>query len=310
MDGVTDHVQRELAARIGGVSLCVTEFVRITDAAPPAKVFLRACPELHRGGVTSNGTPVFVQLLGSDPGAMAAAARVAAELGAPGIDINFGCPAKRVNQHDGGASLLRCPERTALITRAVRDAVPPHVRVTAKIRLGWASADDVVLIAENVERGGASWLTIHARTKAQMYAPPVDYRAVGRACAAVRIPVVANGDVTDAEALMRCARESAAAGFMLGRGALADPYVFQRLRGKRVPALRDAEAFRGVLEDYELLMAEAGLEPEGRLRRIKQWLGLARAVCTERAAVFDRVKRCDDLGSAFRAISGALDAAC
>jgi tRNA-dihydrouridine synthase C len=308
MDGVTDHVQRELAARIGGVSMCVTEFVRITDAAPPPKVFLRACPELRRGGVTSNGTPVFVQLLGSDPGAMADAARVAAELGAPGIDINFGCPAKRVNQHDGGASLLRCPERTALITRAVRDAVPPHVPVTAKIRLGWANADDVVRIAENVERGGASWLTIHARTKAQMYAPPVDYRAVGRASAAVRIPIVANGDVTNAEALTRCARESAASGYMLGRGALADPFVFQRLRGETAPDVHDLEAFRSVLEDYELLMADAGLEPDGRLRRIKQWLGLARAVCPGRESIFDRVKRSDDLPSALRAISGRPDA--
>src|SRR6185436_10216414 len=134
-----------------------------------------------RGGRTSSGVPVFVQILGGAPQAMAAAALTAVELGAPGIDLNFGCPAKRVNNHDGGASILRCPQRAEHITRAVRDAVPSSIPVTAKIRLGWADSDSVVEIAQRAEAGGAVWLTIHARTKMQMYAPPVDYMAIGRA---------------------------------------------------------------------------------------------------------------------------------
>ncbi|MDB4977339.1 MAG: dihydrouridine synthase, partial [Myxococcaceae bacterium] len=103
MDGVTDWVHRQLASELGGVSQCVTEFVRVTDRAPPKRVFLKTCPELSNGGLTESGVPVFVQLLGGDARAMAEAAVVASELGAPGIDINFGCPAKRVNNHDGGA---------------------------------------------------------------------------------------------------------------------------------------------------------------------------------------------------------------
>src|SRR5690349_5251397 len=168
MDGVTDWVHRELATRIGGISQCVSEFIRVTDVAPPAKVFLRDCPELARGGRTSVGVPVFVQILGGDPAAMAEAAHTAASLGALGVDINFGCPAKRVNNHDGGASILRSPARAELITRAVRAAVPSAIPVTVKVRLGWCDSDSVVDIAKAAEQGGASWLTIHARTKQQM----------------------------------------------------------------------------------------------------------------------------------------------
>jgi len=309
MDGVTDSVHRELASQLGGVSLCVTEFVRVTDAAPPERVFLRDCPELRRGGYTRAGTPLFVQLLGGDPHAMAGAARVAARLGAAGIDINFGCPAKRVNQHDGGASILRCPSRATAITRAVRDAVPAELHVTVKVRLGWDSAEAAVEIAQAAELGGASWLTIHARTKQQMYAPPVNYPAVGLARGAVSIPIVANGDVSDEAAMFRCAAESGARAFMIGRGALADPFVFARLRGLAAPPLDDRAALLDVLLRYELLLAESGLTPEGRLRRVKQWLGLARAIAPRLEGLFDRVKRADDLAAALRAAEADVDSA-
>ena len=293
MDGVTDWVHRELASALGGVSQCVTEFVRVTDRAPPRRVFLRTCPELERGGLTRAGVPVFVQLLGGDPRAMAEAAVVAASLGAPGIDLNFGCPAKRVNNHDGGASILRCPERAEHITRAVRDAVPAHVPVTAKVRLGWSDTDSAVAIAQAVQQGGASWLTIHGRTKSQMYAPPVDYAAIGRARAAVSIPVVANGDIASPEALHACATQSGASAFMIGRGALARPYLFRTLRGEQTSSLESVWSYCEVLRAYDALMAEGGFSPEGRLRRLKQWLSLARTFSAAVTPLFERIKRCN-----------------
>ncbi len=293
MDGVTDWVHRELASRIGGVSLCVSEFVRVTDTKVPAKVFMRDVPELARGGVTSVGTPVFVQILGGDARAMAETAKGVAALGAPGIDLNFGCPAKRVNNHDGGASILRCPERAELITRAVRDAVPPQVPVTVKIRLGWADSDAVVELAERIERGGASWLTIHARTKQQMYAPPVDYRALGRAVRAVSIPVVANGDICSVHALSACRAQSGAHAFMVGRGALSDPFVFHALRGRARPS-----ALSSVLHAYAALLLESGHTPEAALRRLKQWLGLGVALSPALKPWFDAIKRHDALDEA------------
>jgi tRNA-dihydrouridine synthase C len=303
MDGVTDWVHRELATQLGGVSQCVSEFIRVTDAPPPAKVFLRDCPELLRGGRTRSGVPVFVQILGGDPAAMAAAARTAAELGAPGVDINFGCPAKRVNNHDGGASILRCPERAEHITRAVRDALPTHIPVTAKIRLGWADSAAVVDIARAAEQGGAAWLTIHGRTKAQMYAPPVDYAAIGRARAALSIKVVANGDIACVATMLGCAAQSGATAFMVGRAALAYPYLFRELRGETSDTWREPAAYVEVLLRYLGLMQEAGFSPDAQLRRLKQWLGLARVVDPKLGTLFDRLKRTELLAEALAVLA-------
>ncbi|MGZ3722706.1 MAG: tRNA-dihydrouridine synthase, partial [Bdellovibrionales bacterium] len=106
MEGVLDWTLRELLSSIGGVDRMVTEFVRVTDLLLPEHVFYRYCPELKQGGRTLAGTPVLVQLLGGQTGPLAENAARAVELGAPGIDLNFGCPAKTVNRHDGGATLL------------------------------------------------------------------------------------------------------------------------------------------------------------------------------------------------------------
>src|SRR5210317_492883 len=103
MEGVVDFEMREMLTRVGSFDRCVTEFVRVTQTLLPEHVFLRYCPELTQGSRTSNGTPVYVQLLGGDPLVMAANARRAAEMGSAGIDLNFGCPAKCVNRHDGGS---------------------------------------------------------------------------------------------------------------------------------------------------------------------------------------------------------------
>ncbi|MDB4988133.1 MAG: dusC 2 [Myxococcaceae bacterium] len=298
MDGVTDWVHRKLATELGGVSQCVTEFVRVTDRAPPKRVFVNTCPELLQGGLTASGVPVFVQLLGGDVRAMAAAAVVASELGAPGIDINFGCPAKRVNNHDGGASILRGPERAGQITRAVRDAVKRDIPVSAKIRLGWSDSDSVIEIAQHVEEGGAAWLTIHGRTKAQMYAPPVDYRAIGRARAALKMPVVANGDIATPEAMLACAVQSGARSFMLGRGALARPYLFRTLRGEPGCELESLWSYCQVLRRYEQLMEQGGFLPNSRLSRMKQWLSLARTFDSALVPLFDRIKRASTIEDA------------
>lgn len=297
MDGVTDWVHRELASSLGGVSQCVTEFVRVTDRAPPARVFLKDCPELRNGGTTTNGVPVFVQILGGDARAMGEAGKLAAKLGAQGIDINFGCPAKRVNNHDGGASILRCPSRAEEITAAVRDAVPSQIPVTVKIRLGWEDAHAVEEIAQAAERGGASWLTIHGRTKAQMYAPPVDYHAIGRARAALRIPVVANGDLASSDSLLACAAQSGAEAFMIGRAALARPFVFRELRGEAQQPGYMA-AYARVLLRYAQIMRDGGYTSEGSLRRLKQWLSLARTFGPEVGPLFERIKGLDALARA------------
>jgi tRNA-dihydrouridine synthase C len=294
MDGVTDWVYRalltDLAAGESGISLCVSEFVRVTRGPVPGKVILRHCPELAAGGCTPAGVPVMVQLLGGDPTAMAQTASVAAELGAPGVDLNFGCPAKTVNNHDGGATILKTPQRVQRITSAVRQAVPPHIPVSVKIRLGWDSADGVEDIAAAAADAGAAWLTIHARTRTQLYRPPVDWASIGRARAAVNIPVVANGDISTPDDLLACGRASGCHAFMIGRGAMGRPGVFRRIRGADEPDL-DLPWFVSLLVEYAHRLEASGAPERATIGRLKQWLRLGAPAFESLDALFQRTKR-------------------
>src|SRR5580704_4865763 len=140
MEGVTDAPMRALQGATGAFTFAVSEFLRIAQVVPPKHVFYRHIPELRVGAKTPTGMPVQVQLLGGHAGRMAEGAVRAHQLGATAIDINFGCPARTVNRHDGGATLLQHPERIREIVAAVRAALPANLPVSAKLRLGW---DDV-----------------------------------------------------------------------------------------------------------------------------------------------------------------------
>ena len=165
MEGVLDHLMRQILTEINDYDLCVTEFVRVIDQLLPDHVFHRLCPELLQGSQTASGVPVHVQLLGQEPNWMAENAIKAASLGARGIDINFGCPAKMVNKSKGGAALLQHPELIHRVVKACREAVPETIPVTAKIRLGWENPEDCFEIVDAIQSAGANELTVHARTK-------------------------------------------------------------------------------------------------------------------------------------------------
>ncbi|MGD8860983.1 MAG: tRNA-dihydrouridine synthase [Myxococcales bacterium] len=302
MDGVTDWVFRELISGLGAVSQCASEFVRITDRPVPAKVLRRHCPELDRGGVTASGVPVYVQLLGGEAEPMAESAALALSLGAPGIDLNFGCPAKTVNRHDGGASLLRAPARIERIVSAVRRIVPADRGLSVKIRTGWDDARDAPVLASAAEAGGADWITIHGRTRCQQYAPPVDWRAIGRAREAVSIPVVANGDLNTIEAVDRCRKESGCDAFMLGRAAMGRPRLFRALRGLESDAPPSPQRLRELLRRYCERMLEAGRTERGALNRMKQWLCYGSRAEPALAAPFEAIKRCQGLAEAATAL--------
>jgi tRNA-dihydrouridine synthase C len=260
-------------------------------------VILRHCPELARGGHTRAGVPVFVQLLGGEPRWMAETAATAARLGAPGIDLNFGCPAKTVNNSDGGATLLKQPCRVEAVTAAVRAAVGDEIPVTAKVRVGWADAESIVDIAKAAEQGGASWLTVHGRTRKQLYAPPVDWPAIGRARANVRMPVVANGDLVGVDALLECAEVSGCTAFMIGRGAMGRPDLFAAARGWRTSALESGE-MRELLRRYvEQMLTDGGTE-HGVLGRLKQWLRMGATQREDLAGWFEVIKRVPTLAEA------------
>ena len=301
MDGLTDPLMRELLTSVGGYDSTATEFVRVTQGLLPIHVFRRYSPELASGGKTSSGIPVFVQLLGGDPQLMAENAAMAVELGAPGIDINFGCPAKKVNNHDGGSVILKEPRRVHDITRAVRKAVPATIPVTVKIRLGYASKELALENSLAAESAGARWLTVHARTKIQGYKPPADWRALADLRIALKIPLIGNGEIWSLEDFKRCREISGCDHFMLGRGAVANPFLAREI-------VQDTERLGWPqLEPLWQRFFDSSHSENYLVARSKQWLRLLSRSHNQGNRLFEDIKRLQDLSSIRSQVESSFD---
>ena len=247
MEGLLDFVLRDILTRIGGVDRCVSEFIRVTNTLLPDRVFIRVVPELLNGGRTFAGVPVRAQLLGSDPVCLADNAAALAALGPDGIDLNFGCPAKVVNRHGGGAALLDDPELVAKIVAAVRRAVPAHMPVSAKMRLGFNDDSRAVECALAIAGAGADELVVHARTKADAYRPPAYWHRIADIRAAVNIPVVANGEIWNVQDAARARELSGCHMLMLGRGMVTDPGLALAIKGQTFRAGPGRSSFNTAL---------------------------------------------------------------
>lgn len=195
MEGLADFVLRDVLTRIGGFDGAVSEFVRVSGSVLPRRTYERLCPEVQNGCRTAAGTPMVIQLLGSEPELMGLNAAQAATLSPYGVDLNFGCPAKTVNKSGGGAMLLADPSLLNRIVCAVRAAVPPAVPVSAKMRLGISDTSRAIDCAQALADGGIASLVVHARTKDDGYRPPAHWEWIARIAEAVTVPVVANGEV-------------------------------------------------------------------------------------------------------------------
>lgn len=287
MEGLADFHVRQALTDIGGFDWCVTEFVRVNGTLLPPRTFYRWCPELLTGARTRAGTPVHVQLLGSDPHSMAANAMRAAELGAPAIDLNFGCPAKTVNRHRGGAVLLDEPQLVHDIVAAVRAAVPTDIPVSVKMRLGNCDGERASENALAIQQAGAAWLTVHGRTRVQGYRPPAYWDRIGLLQQQLDIPVIANGEIWTCEDAQRCVQESGCDWLMLGRGAVSDPFLSQRIiydsnaGWDEISAclLKFIDDCRPISNDQQLV------------GRVKQWMNYLRRDWTQAQCLYDLVKR-------------------
>ena len=296
MEGVLDAIMRDQLTAIGGYERCVTEFVRVSQTLLPRRVFHRYAPELKHGGVTPSGVPVFVQLLGSDPTLMAANAARAATLGAPGIDLNFGCPAKTVNRSQGGAALLRTPLLIRSICQAVRERVPNTVPVTAKIRLGYDTEDQFEEILDALAQVELSELTIHARTRRQGYRPPAHWHQLSKATQKMPYPVIANGELWSPSDVTRCAAISGCDTFMLARGALCRPDLTAAIQGHHRGLEPPAFAWQ---QTQELLIQflernQQSYDDRYAVNPVKQWLMYLRIYYPQAGALFNEVKRIND----------------
>lgn len=288
MEGVLDPLVRELLTEVNDYDLCITEFVRVVDQLLPAKVFHRLCPELHHDSRTPSGTRVRVQLLGQYPQWLAENAARAVELGSYGVDLNCGCPSKMVNGSGGGATLLKDPELIYQGAKAMRAAVPAHLPVTVKVRLGWDSLDRSFEIADAVQQAGATELAVHGRTKEDGYkAERINWQAIGEIRQRLSIPVIANGEIWDYASAQACMQTTGCDAVMLGRGALNLPNLSRMVKYNE-PRMPWPDVMM-LLQKYTRLekQGDTGLY---HVARIKQWLGYLRKEYDEASELFTEVR--------------------
>lgn len=265
MEGVTDVVFRRLIRTIGGPGLTYTEFIasrgivngeeRIWDMA----------------SFDEDERPIALQIYGREPDEMAEAARILEDSGATIIDINMGCPSKKVCKNSGGSGLMREPEHALEIVRAVRRAI--SIPLTVKMRSGFDhSMRNAPELARAFEQEGVQALTIHWRTRADAYGGERAVDKIAESVDAVDIPVIANGDIIDIPSARRMFEETGCAGVMLGRGAIRDPWAMlkigQWLRGEDVIEVDASERERVLLLYYERI-AEAIEKPDRVVGRMK-----------------------------------------
>ena len=256
MAGISEAPFRQICRRYGA-DVLMTEFLSAEAIRRGIRKTLEGCEfePVER--------PIGVQIYGADADAMARAAAIVTEAYQPEfIDINFGCPVKKVVQRNGGSGCLRDLDLVDRIIRAVIGAT--HVPVTVKTRSGWSEADrDPVGIALRMQEAGARAFTLHPRTRTQMFTGRADWDEIARVVEALDIPVIGNGDVTNPSDIFRLQRHSGCAAIMVGRGSFGNPWIFRDgralLAGLSLPAAPDpAERFEVALEHARLALRLQG----------------------------------------------------
>lgn len=270
MEAITDAPFRALMRSLGGCGLVVTEFIS-------AKLLsLQTDRALQMAAIAHDAHPVAIQIYGRDPHLMAESARLCESLGADIVDINMGCPSKAVTSGCAGVALMREPALAREIVAAVRRAI--HIPLTVKMRLGWDhSSRNAPAMARMCQEEGVEAVTVHGRTRADLYRGHADWERIGEVKAAVRIPVIGNGDICSVADALEVFRIAGVDGVMAGRGALKNPWLFRQigeaLRGEPLfePTLLQR---RDHLLHYFALIQQQIPYPPAALGKLKKVTGL------------------------------------
>ena len=256
MAGVADRAFRELCVGYGA-SYVVSEMI----SSKGVSLGDRKSKQLMQLSETER--PAGVQIFGNDPEIMAESVRTVLGVHPQFVDINMGCPAPKIAGNGGGASLMRNPELAEQIVAAVKKACG-EIPVTVKIRAGWDfDTINAVEMAKRAENAGAAAVTVHGRTRQQMYAPPVNHEIIAEVKKAVSIPVVGNGDITDGITAAKMLEDTNCDFLMVGRGALGRPWVFQQINaylneGRILPEPPVSERMRVMLNHIQMLCTYKG----------------------------------------------------
>ncbi len=270
MAGITDWPFRTLARRYGA-DLTVSEMVASQAMVRHTAKSLKIAAPYPDGAEHGQESLVAVQIAGADPEVMANAARMNAELGATLIDINMGCPVKKIAKSHAGAALMRDERLAGRIMAAVVAAVP--VPVTIKIRLGWDDQQRNALnIARIAQESGIRAITVHGRTRAQMYHGQADWQSIAAIKAGISLPVVGNGDVTSPQQAKELWQLSGVDGIMIGRGAIGRPWIFREIahylqKGSELPPPTWPERKALIENHYAQIIAYHGPVLGNRLAR-------------------------------------------
>jgi len=272
MAGVTDSVFRRLIKRMSGCGLVMTEFTNAAGLSYNSKRGLRMLD------YDEEERPITAQLFGSDPRRLADGARIVQDLGFDAVDLNLGCPAKKVVKSCGGSALLRDMPLLEQLIRAIRAAV--EIPFTLKIRAGWSEEEIVAVeVGRMAEDLGVEGITLHPRTRLQGYSGKADWSLIRQLKENIKIPVIGNGDILNVEdaALMR--QQTGCDGIMVGRGALKNPWIFRQIQqmdhGEELFLPGTMDKYRLIKDYFTLLFEDATPGAIGKMKQFASWFTFA-----------------------------------